>query len=143
MLLISFAVRIRWRSGTSLSPAHVLPIFLLSHVHVHDLRLFLLIRRFPANQTTYPYKFLRFLPSLQRYTCKMSLRRRFETIFSVQSSFIAHSWYQRTKMLSFPIAVFCISFLLNFSNTFTFLSFKPTSHPTFMSGSYNIYFSRA
>lgn len=48
-----------------------------------------------------------------------------------------------TKMLSFPITVFCISFLLNFSNTFAFLSFKSASPHLYMSGSYNIYFSRA
>ena len=96
MLLIGFTVRIRWRSETSLFPAHFLfPISLLSLMYTFTI--FDSFCSYGAFRRTKPHTHTNSSDSClccKSTLCKMSLRRRFETIFSVQSSFIAHSRVQ-------------------------------------------------
>jgi len=142
LLLISFAVRIRWRSGTSLSPAHVLlPTSRLSLMYTFTT--FDSFYSYGAFRRTKPHTHtnssdscLRCKGTLAKCRYVDDLKRYFQSSLALLltrgfNPSRCESRCTRTKMLSFPITVFCISFLLNFSNTFT-LSFKPASHPAFI-----------
>ena len=139
MLLISFAVRIQWRSGTSLSPAHVLlPISLLSLMYTFTIfdsfcSYGAFRRTTPHTHTNSSDSCLRCKGTLAKCRYVDDLKRCFQSSLALLLTRGCGSRCTRTKMLmlSFPITVFYISFLLNFSNTFT-LSFKSASHPTFI-----------